>query len=312
MQITSGQERAVNSTRQPLVELRELRYFGVLAEELHFGRAAARLHISQPPLSQTIANLERKLGTKLLDRTSRQVRLTSAGAVLRDHARRVLGDVDDAVAAARDAALAESTTLRIAIDSPMRETIVVQVADGLAKRFPLLVLAVTEAPEHVLIERVLHGEADVGLVVSPSPTNGLLTKELRRERPVALVHRDNELATRESVSTADLARHPLLVWSREQWPGAHDLVRGMFDGMPGVVTIELDRYDRGWWGRMVDGGFAIVPAGSPTTPEFVTVPIEDGETEFVTEIVWSEYAPPPTLPVLLDALDDVSEAHGWL
>ncbi|MFL5928356.1 MAG: LysR family transcriptional regulator [Gaiellaceae bacterium] len=302
----------MSSTSHPLVELRELRYFSVLADELHFGRAAARLHISQPPLSQTIANLERKLGTKLLDRTSRQVRLTSAGAVLRDHAQRVLGDVDDAVAAARDAAVAEAATLRITIDSPMRETIVAQVADGLARRFPLLVLAVSEAPEPVSLERILQGDADVGLIVSPAHRNGVLTKELRRERPVALVHRTNELATRGSVSTAELARHPLLIWSHEQWPGAHGLVLGMFDEAPDLVTIELDRYDRGWWSGMIAGGFAIVPAGSATTPEFVTLPIEDGEDEFVTQIVWSEYAPPPTLPVLLDALDDVSEAHGWL
>src|SRR6478609_6399108 len=111
--VTSGQERAVNSTGHTLIELRELRYFAALADELHFGRAAERLHISQPPLSQTIANLERKLGTKLLERTSRQARLTSAGAVLREHALQVLADADRAVEATREAAVAESRTLRI-------------------------------------------------------------------------------------------------------------------------------------------------------------------------------------------------------
>jgi DNA-binding transcriptional LysR family regulator len=312
VEITSGQERAVNSTGQPLVELRELRYFGVLADELHFGRAAARLHISQPPLSQTIANLERKLGTKLLDRTSRQVRLTSAGAVLRDHAQRVLADADDAVAATRDAALAESTTLRVVVTSPVRETVVVQVADGLAARFPLLVLAVRETTTDALIHDVLHGEADIGLAVAPIPTNGLLTRQLRRERPVALVHRDSALAARDSVSIGELAEHQLLIWPREDFAGAHDVVVSLFERAPPVATIELERYDRGWWREMVAGGFAIVPEGFAVSPEFATVPIEDADEEFVTEIVWSEYAPSPLLPVLLDALDDVSEAHGWL
>ena len=102
------------------------------------------------------------------------------------------------------------------------------------------------------------------------------------------------------------------MWPRDQWPGPYDLVLGLFDFMPVVATTELDRYDRGWWSGMLAGGFMIVPAGAATTPEFVTLPIEDTDAEFVTEIVWSEYAPPPTLPVLLDALDDVSEAHGWL
>ena len=312
VEVTSGQERVVNSTGQPLVELRELRYFGVLADELHFGRAAARLHISQPPLSQTIANLERKLGTKLLDRTSRQVRLTSAGAVLRDHALRVLADADDAVAATRDAALAEATTLRVVVTSPVRETIVVQVADGLAARFPLLVLAIRETTSDALIHRVLHGKADIGLAVAPIPTNGLLTKELRRERPVALVHRDSALAAKRSVPIRELAEHHLLIWPREDYAGAHDVVVSLFERAAPLATIELERYDRGWWREMVAGGFAIVPEGFAVTPEFATVPIDDAEAEFVTEIAWSEYAPPPLLPVLLDALDDVSEAHGWL
>jgi DNA-binding transcriptional LysR family regulator len=312
VEVTSGQERAVNSTGQPLVELRELRYFGVLADELHFGRAAARLHISQPPLSQTIANLERKLGTKLLDRTSRQVRLTSAGAVLRDHAQRVLADADDAVSATRDAALAEATTLRVVVTSPVRETIVVQVADGLAARFPLLELAVRETTTDALIHDVLHGEADIGLVVAPIPTNGLLTKALRRERPVALVHRDSALAATDSVSIRELAEHHLLIWPREDYAGAHDVVVSLFERTPPVAMIELERFDRGWWREMVAGGFAIVPEGFAVAPEFATVPIEDGEEEFVTEIVWSEYAPSPLVPLLLDTLDDVSAAHGWL
>src|SRR5215218_77669 len=81
------QLRAVESvsTVPITVEFRELRYFTVLCEELHFGRAASRLHISQSPLSQTMAQLERKLGTRLLDRSSRHVRLTPAGGVLLEH-----------------------------------------------------------------------------------------------------------------------------------------------------------------------------------------------------------------------------------
>jgi DNA-binding transcriptional LysR family regulator len=310
--VTSGQERAVNSTGHTLVELRELRYFGALAVELHFGRAAERLHISQPPLSQTIANLERKLGTKLLDRTSRQVRLTSAGAVLRDRALRVLSEVDAAVAATREAALAEATTLRLAVSAPVRETLVVQIADGLARRFPLLVLSVTEVAASELVEHVLHGEADIGLAVSPAERNGLLMRQLRRERPAALVHRGSPLASRTSISIAELARHPLLIWPREDDEGAHDLVVGLFDGAPPASTTELERYDRAWWSGLVDGGFAVVPAGISITSDFALVPIEDSPAEFVTEVVWSDYAAPPILPVLLDALDDVAEAHGWL
>jgi DNA-binding transcriptional LysR family regulator len=90
----------------PQVEQRELRYFVAVAEELHFTRAAARLAVSQPPLSATIARLEAKLGAQLFVRDSRNVALTAAGAELLARARRILDDVDEAVGAVRQAAVA--------------------------------------------------------------------------------------------------------------------------------------------------------------------------------------------------------------
>ncbi|MER6976154.1 LysR family transcriptional regulator [Streptomyces carpinensis] len=78
------------------MELRHLRYFAVLAEELHFGRAAERLHMAQPPLSQRIRDLERELGVRLFDRTRPRIQLTEAGALLLEHVRPVLAGVDTA------------------------------------------------------------------------------------------------------------------------------------------------------------------------------------------------------------------------
>src|SRR5690349_11309916 len=105
-------EVASDST-PPLLEFRELRYFVVLCEELHFSRAADRLHISQSPLSQAIAQLERKLGTKLLDRSSRHVQLTDAGSVLLEHGRRLLREAEEAVGATRRAGAGEGGSIRL-------------------------------------------------------------------------------------------------------------------------------------------------------------------------------------------------------
>jgi DNA-binding transcriptional LysR family regulator len=292
--------------------LRELRYFGVVAEELHFGRAAERLHISQPPLSQTIANLERKLGVRLLDRTSRRVRLTQAGAVLREHVRRILQDAEDAVAATRSATGGEAGTLRVTVGAVVRETMLPQLKHGLKGRFPELTLDITEELGNDVLARVLHGDADVGILVCPLATDGLESSALRRDRPVALVHASNDLAGRDSITIAELATHPLLVWPREQSAGAYDFVLSLFDKSPPASVAAIEMYDGGWWSEMVAGGFTVVPACVPRTPDYAAVPIEDADRDFVTMLLWSRRTPPHLLPALLDTLEELAVSQGWL
>jgi len=312
VEASRGQDLATNSIAHPLIELRELRYFAALADELHFGRAAERLHISQPPLSQTIANLERKLGTKLLERTSRQARLTSAGAVLREHALQVLADADRAVEATREAAVAESRTLRIAAAVPVREALLPQLADRLGDRFPSLSLEVTEELANDAIASVLHGGADLGLAVCPVKTNGVASHRMREEQPVALVHHQNPLVSKESITMEELALLPLILWTREESAGAYDLVLSLFHGRPPSSLTVLDRFDGAWWSEMVAGAYTIVPAGAATTPDYRKVPIANAESAFATDVLWSEQAPPPLLPALLEAIDELAEAQGWL
>jgi len=303
----------VTGARNPsFVELRELRYFVVLARELHFGRAAELLHISQPPLSQAIANLERKVGTKLLERTSRQVRLTPAGAVLRDRVEHVLIDVDDAVVATRAAAAAEEATLRIVAGFPLRATMLPQIASALGTQFPELALDMTEESANDAVDRVRHGEADLGLAVCPAVDGRLATKTVRREPAVALVHRQNLFASRDSVTIDELAEHRLLLWPRERSAGSHDLVVSLFGPAAPASLAVHDRLDAAWWRELVAGAFTVVPTGAQMTPEYVTVPIADSPSDFVTDLVWSEHAPPPLLAALLDTIDELAQAEGWL
>src|SRR5262249_56215815 len=118
------------------VDFREVRYFVVLCEELDFGRAAERLHISQSPLSQAIAQLERKLGTRLLDRSSRHVQVTEAGNVLVHHARRLLRDADDAVGATRRAGSGETGSLQLAVGPASRDAVLPGLRHALDQRLP--------------------------------------------------------------------------------------------------------------------------------------------------------------------------------
>jgi DNA-binding transcriptional LysR family regulator len=305
-------EHPENSGLARGVELRELRYFFVLSEELHFGKAAERLHISQPPLSQAIAQLERKLGARLLDRTSRQVTLTRAGAVLSRHARRLLLEANDAVGATQRAAAGETGTLRLALGSVARFTILPHMQHSLTTRFPNLGLEVTEEEGDAVVEIVRSGGVDVGLLVCAPEVDGIESVPVRVEGAVAVVNQGHPLAAMESVTVAQLAKYPLLVWPRSESRGSHDLVLSIFDAHPPVATTVAPMFGGGWWGDMEEGAFCVIPDGSPTTPEVVRLPIQNSSATFVTSLLWSKQTPPGMLPGLLEVVESMSSSNGWI
>ena len=117
------------------IELRSLRYFVAVAEELHFGRAATRLHMSQSPLSRAIRELERELGVVLFVRTTRRVELTEAGSVLLERSRRALAEIDGAIADVQRSAQTDAEALDIGY-GPFSQTVVARVAEGVTAESP--------------------------------------------------------------------------------------------------------------------------------------------------------------------------------
>lgn len=293
------------------MELRELRYFTVLCEELHFGRAAERLHISQSPLSQAIAQLERKLGTRLLDRSSRHVHLTAAGAVLLHHARRLLAEAEDAAGATRRAGAGELGVLRIAVGPVPREAVLPALRHSLDDRLPGLTIEVMDLAGDDVVDAVLRGGAEVGLMLCPPTNNGIDERLLRRDTPVAVMRPSHPLASSESLTVAELAEHTLVLWPRAVSKGAHDVVLGMFHGHGPAATRVADGYSGAAWDAMHADGFAVVPASAAVSGDFVTVPISDGLAEFRMALVWSREAPPTVLPALLEAADAAAAENGW-
>jgi DNA-binding transcriptional LysR family regulator len=294
------------------VDVRELRYFTVLCDELHFGRAARRLHISQPPLSQTIAQLEHKLGVRLLDRTTRHVMLTEAGQVLSSYARRILLELNDAVGATQRAASAEAGTLRVSVGALIRETMLPPLQYVISKEFPMLTIEVDEELGNEVLRRVQTGAADIGVLVSPHLDDGLDSRPIRRERPVALLHRDNPLSGATSFKLDDLAQRRLVIWPREESSGSYDFVLELFNGNAPSAVDAIEMFGAGWWSEMRDGAYAVLPEGTPISPEFVAVPIDDAPGEFETQVVWSRETAPTYLPELLEALDEFARAEEWL
>lgn len=186
------------------MELRALRYFVTVAEELHFGRAAERLHVVQPAVSRQIARFERELGTTLLDRSPRHVRLTPAGE-------RVLGAARDALAAAdrvRAVAGQPGTTLRIGT-APGLAMRLERAIEVLARDRPGLETILLDLPPAARLDAVREGRLDVALVRGACAVAGL-TVLTRWAEPLHAVIADNHpLAGRETVTLPELVGGPL-------------------------------------------------------------------------------------------------------
>ncbi|MFE1961499.1 LysR family transcriptional regulator [Streptomyces sp. NPDC059479] len=183
------------------LETRELVYFVAVAEELHFSRAAERLGMAQPPLSRAVSRLERRIGVRLLERTSRRVELTPAGAVFLDECRRLLRGLDAAVQHTRRAA--GPARLVIAVRPGTGSGLLAQVLRSHDGVEPELVFTDDQA------DALRDGTADVAILCMDSADlTDLQTTEVAEEYPVALLPHDHPLARRAVVSTADLRQEP--------------------------------------------------------------------------------------------------------
>jgi DNA-binding transcriptional LysR family regulator len=209
------------------VELRQLRYFVAVAEELHFRRAAARLHISQPPLSQQIHALEQELGCTLLERTRRRVELTPAGeAFLRD-ARAMLAELDVAVSTARAIDAGQSGVLRVAFVGSALLSIVPAAVQRFRRARPGVEIDLRERSTTEQLRALSTGVVDVGLVRPPIETDAdLHAQVVMSERTIAAIPVGHELARLRRIPLGRLAAEPLVLFPRRQAPGFHDLLIG--------------------------------------------------------------------------------------
>jgi DNA-binding transcriptional LysR family regulator len=207
------------------MELRQLRYFVAVAEELHFRRAAERLHISQPPLSHQIQALETELGCLLLTRTRRRVELTPAGAAFLRDARTILAELDAAVATARQIHSGQTGRLRINFVG----SALLSILPGAVQRFrdarPGVEVQLRERPTVDQVRAVLDGVVDLGLVRPPiEPHRDLRVQRLVREPTYVVVPANHPLAELDAAPLARVATEPLVLFPRDQAPGFHDLL----------------------------------------------------------------------------------------
>jgi DNA-binding transcriptional LysR family regulator len=205
------------------MELRHLRYFVAVAEELHFGRAAARLRIAQPPLSQQIRQLEQELGVVLLERTKRRVELTPAGAAFVEHARRILADTERAKRVARRAGRGEIGRLAIGFASSADLDILPRVLRIWHERFPDVEVDAQPLLTAAQVDALLRGRIHVGFARLPVDEPRLTVEPITREAVVAALPERHPLARRRRLPLAELAGEPMILFPRHTAPGYYDV-----------------------------------------------------------------------------------------
>ncbi|MDD2059925.1 LysR substrate-binding domain-containing protein [Pseudomonas sp. GD03860] len=206
------------------MELRHLRYFIAVAEELHFGRAAQQLGISQPPLSQQIQALEQELGARLFERTNRRVALSEAGRLFLEEARRVLAQVDKAADVARRAQLGELGEMKIGFTSsaPFNSSISAAIYT-FRQRFPAVHLNLNEMSSQAVADALLDESIDVGLMRPLALPENLVAAELLREPLVAIINATHPLArgSEGGLHMAALANEPFVFFARSYGSGLY-------------------------------------------------------------------------------------------
>ena len=224
------------------IELRHLRYFLAVAEELHFGRAAARLNISQPPLSQQIQILEQQVGARLLARTNRSVSLTEAGRQFLADSRHILSLVDDAAARAERLHLGETGELRIGFTSSA--PFISAVSDTLSsfrRHYPDVHIQTREINTREQITPLNEGSLDLGLMRNTHLPDTLAWEVILREPLLAMIPRDHPLASLASVSLAELAKEPFVFFDPHVGTGLYDDILGLMRryGQAPVIAQEV-------------------------------------------------------------------------
>ncbi|MDO9197703.1 LysR family transcriptional regulator, partial [Rhodoferax sp.] len=203
-----------------LIELRLWRQFVAVAEELHFGHAATRLHMTQPPLTQAIAHLERSLGVRLFDRTKRSVQLTATGQALLPAALDLLARAQALPAQARAAAAGEVGRLRLAFVSTVGFALLPQWVRAFRELYPKVQLDLLEATGDLQLQGLERGEMDAGFMLhAPGFAPAGLAHLLITQEPLVLaLPEQHPLATRPMLALADVLSEPLVIFPRRIVP----------------------------------------------------------------------------------------------
>jgi len=313
LEIRNG--RLVHSELVSMFDLNQLRCFVTVAEELHFGRAAARLNMTQPPLSRQIQVLEHIIDATLLERTSRSVRLTPAGRSFLPEARRILKLAESASQVARRIALGKTGSLKIGYTAAAAYGFLPDLIAACRARLPEVDFSLKEMVSGEQLEALATGQIDAGLLRPPIARPEFATKRVVAEPLLAAIPKKHPLASAEAIAIKDFDDQPFVMYSPYESRYFHDLVVALFtraDVLPryvqhvGQIHSILAMVRAGL-------GVAIVPAAAASL-RIADVRLRPLKLRTQTSVelfmVWRRDYENPLLPTLVEIGGELASIHG--
>lgn len=274
------------------MEIKHLRSFVVLAQELHFGRAAQRLAIVQPALSMQIKLLEEELGVRLFERNRHSVALTAVGALFLPEAQATLHQAAHAADVARAGGRGEIGRVRLGFVSSVLAELLPTLIRTVHERFPRIELELKDMPGPDQAAALKQGQLDFGLMRLPASYPGIQTLAMLQESVVIALPHDHPLAASSTLQPADLAQWPLLVLARRYAPGFHDeLMQALKNhDAPLIIASELGEFTTMLALVSAGLGIGLLPANAARAlpGNVVARPLLLGDYRATTGLAWVE------------------------
>jgi DNA-binding transcriptional LysR family regulator len=296
------------------VELRQLRYFVSVSEELNFGRAAAREHIVQSALSQQVQRLERELGVRLLERTTHYVALTAAGAAFLVEARQILAHVERAAQVARTAQ-GTSPALRVGIIDASYDSMP-QILHEAQARYPDLVIHKVEAGVPEQYQQLVDGRLDVGIGRAAQAPSGIASHLFRQDRLGVLVPRGHRFADLDEVPVDALAREPLLLAEEMKAPEFNQFTVEMCRAAGFTPTVHQGTVDsiRAASTLVAQGRclYCVPSSCISALPGTIWRPLTEPVSFYPWSILWRAADDSPYVRAVVACARGMSERLSWL
>ena len=246
------------------VQLRQLECFIAVAQELHFGRAALLLNMTQPPLSQQIQRLETEIGVQLLRRSKRHVELTAAGQVFLDEIRPIFKNLQKAIDATKRAEMGLTGRLNVGFVGSAIFDLLPRIIREYGQRVPQVDIVLHELATGFQVEALHRGDLDVGVLRPPISSSHLNVTTVQTGHCVAVLPADHDLAWRDEVGLEDMLTDPFVILTRGTWTGFYDELMGLCHGLGFSPNIRLEATEFPTVIGLVAAGLgvAVVPASA--------------------------------------------------